>query len=76
MIKIGLTLIVLTIINVLLSRSNSKELIVASKILMDEDALHVFNLLKNNSFKQKIDFHMINYQKSNKEDKQKLTKKI
>ena len=47
----------------------------ASKILMDEDALHVFNLLKNNSFKQKIDFHMINYQKSNKEDKQKLTKK-
>ena len=46
----------------------------ACKILMDEDALHVFNLLKNNSFKQKIDFHMINYQKSNKEDKQKLTK--
>ena len=49
------------VINMLMRKSNDKELTVASKILMDEDALHVFNSLKNNSFKQKIDFHMTNY---------------
>jgi len=69
LIKIGITLLIFFFFCNFLTKSNDKELVVASKILMDEDVLLVFNSLKNNSFLQKIDFYMTNYIKSNKDDK-------